>query len=219
MKRFNLLAALLTLSLCLTSCLSITKSKAKGAIEERTFPLTEEVIALALSNGVDVTVDSTLPSNEIRVRTHTDIFDILELQIEDSTLEIGLKSSSLYAEVFEVRIPELSITTIAMSGGCDLEWDSCQATDLTIAISGGADCEIKGSCETLSVAISGGADADLDELVAQSVTVAASGGADVEVHATRALTIQASGGADVTYKGNPEIKDIHTSGGADVYHE
>lgn len=219
MKRFNILVALLTLSLCLTSCLSIAKSKAKGAIEERTFPLTEEVIALALSNGVNVTVDSTLPSNEIRVRTHTDIFDILELQVEDSTLEICLKSSSLYAEVFEVRIPELSITTIAMSGGCDLEWDSCQATDLTIAISGGADCEIKGSCETLSVAISGGADADLDELVAQSVTVAASGGADVEVYATRALTIQASGGADVTYKGNPEIKDIHTSGGADVYHE
>jgi hypothetical protein len=86
-----------------------------------------------------------------------------------------------------------------------------------VSISGGADIEIKGICRYLTVAASGGADADLDELPSEYVEVAASGGADVEVYAIKSLTVNASGGADVSYKGNPENKDISKSGGADVY--
>ena len=226
------------ITVALTSCINIISSTnlSEAPIEERTFPITEQVTAIAASHGADVIVDPTLAASEMRVTTHTDIFDILECDIKNETLSIGLTSNSLRAKTFEVRIPILAYKDIAVSGGSDFKWDNCVAEELSIAasggadvditsqsskinlaISGGADAEISGRCITLVVAASGGADASLEELIANDVTVAASGGADVTVHATESLVVEASGGADVAYTGNPTTKDINRSGGADVY--
>lgn len=226
------------ITIALTSCINIISSTnlSEAPIEERTFPITEQVTAIAASHGADVIVDPTLAASEMRVTTHTDIFDILECDIKDETLSIGLTSNSLRAKTFEVRIPILAYKDIAVSGGSDFKWNNCVAEELSIAasggadvditsqsskinlaISGGADAEISGRCITLVVAASGGADASLEELIANDVTVAASGGADVTVHATESLVVEASGGADVAYTGNPTTKDINRSGGADVY--
>jgi hypothetical protein len=234
MKRISLIP----ITIALTSCINIISSTnlSEAPIEERTFPITEQVTAIAASHGADVIVDPTLAASEMRVTTHTDIFDILECDIKNETLSIGLTSNSLRAKTFEVRIPILAYKDIAVSGGSDFKWNNCVAEELSIAasggadvditsqsskinlaISGGADAEISGRCITLVVAASGGADASLEELIANDVTVAASGGADVTVHATESLVVEASGGADVAYTGNPTTKDINRSGGADVY--
>ena len=234
MKRISLIL----ITIALTSCINIISSTnlSEAPIEERTFPITEQVTAIAASHGADVIVDPTLAASEMRVTTHTDIFDILECDIKNETLSIGLTSNSLRAKTFEVRIPILAYKDIAVSGGSDFKWNNCVAEELSIAasggadvditsqsskinlaISGGADAEISGRCITLVVAASGGADASLEELIANDVTVAASGGADVIVHATESLVVEASGGADVAYTGNPTTKDINRSGGADVY--
>ena len=234
MKRISLIL----ITIALTSCINIISSTnlSEAPIEERTFPITEQVTAIAASHGADVIVDPTLAASEMRVTTHTDIFDILECDIKNETLSIGLTSNSLRAKTFEVRIPILAYKDIAVSGGSDFKWNNCVAEELSIAasgganvditsqsskinlaISGGADAEISGRCITLVVAASGGADASLEELIANDVTVAASGGADVTVHATETLVVEASGGADVAYTGNPTTKDINRSGGADVY--
>lgn len=234
MKRISLIL----ITIALTSCINIISSTnlSEAPIEERTFPITEQVTAIAASHGADVIVDPTLAASEMRVTTHTDIFDILECDIKNETLSIGLTSNSLRAKTFVVRIPILAYKDIAVSGGSDFKWNNCVAEELSIAasggadvditsqsskinlaISGGADAEISGRCITLVVAASGGADASLEELIANDVTVAASGGADVTVHATESLVVEASGGADVAYTGNPTTKDINRSGGADVY--
>lgn len=234
MKRISLIL----ITIALTSCINIISSTnlSEAPIEERTFPITEQVTAIAASHGADVIVDPTLAASEMRVTTHTDIFDILECDIKNETLSIGLTSNSLRAKTFEVRVPILAYKDIAVSGGSDFKWNNCVAEELSIAasggadvditcqsskinlaISGGADAEISGRCITLVVAASGGADASLEELIANDVTVAASGGADVTVHATETLVVEASGGADVAYTGNPTTKDINRSGGADVY--
>ena len=234
MKRISLIL----ITIALTSCINIISSTnlSEAPIEERTFPITEQVTAIAASHGADVIVDPTLAASEMRVTTHTDIFDILECDIKNETLSIGLTSNSIRAKTFEVRIPILAYKDIAVSGGSDFKWNNCVAEELSIAasggadvditsqsskinlaISGGADAEISGRCITLVVAASGGADASLEELIANDVTVAASGGADVTVHATETLVVEASGGADVAYTGNPTTKDINRSGGADVY--
>lgn len=234
MKRISLIL----ITIALTSCINIISSTnlSEAPIEERTFPITEQVTAIAASHGADVIVDPTLAASEMRVTTHTDIFDILECDIKNETLSIGLTSNSLRAKTFEVRIPILAYKDIAVSGGSDFKWNNCvseelsiaasggadvditsQSSKINLAISGGADAEISGRCITLVVAASGGADASLEELIANDVTVAASGGADVAVHATESLVVEASGGADVAYTGNPTTKDINRSGGADVY--
>lgn len=212
---FTAIAAL-TLSSCIT--ISGRDERASGPIEERMFNIEGDIRALASSCGADVTVDSTLPRGQVRVVTNSDIYDIINIKVEESTLEIGLKSGEhLRADTFEVYVPIYDYNTLAISSGSDFDWEGCNVDTLTIAISAGADAEISGQCKSLTVAASAGADANLVELISESAVVTASAGADVEVHATESLTIAASAGADVSFAGNPTNKDIHTSSGADVY--
>ncbi len=235
MKR---LLTILTATLCLASCTIVIGERAKGEIIEKTLTISDEPVALAISHGFDVVVDATLPRGEVRVTTHSDIMDMVDIRVEEATLNIKLKSTKLRAETLSVRVPEYDYNTVAISGGADLQWHDSKAKMLTVAasggadvdivtvselvtlsVSGGADVELKGSSKQLSVAASGGADVDTSELKAENVEVSASGGADVDVYASNSLTVEASGGADVSYEGNPATKNINTSGAADVWHE
>ena len=207
-------------ALTLTSCITISgvSERASGPIEERIITIDGDIFALASSCGAYVVVDSSVPRGQVRVVTNSDIFDKLDIKVEESTLEIGLKpGNNLRSDTFEVYVPAYDYNTLAISSGSNFEWEGCSGEVLTIAISAGADAEIDGTCQMLTVAASAGSDADLAELIAESVTVTASAGADVSVYATESLTIAASAGADVSFGGNPKHKDIHTSSGADVY--
>ena len=235
MKR---LLTILTAALCLASCTIVVGELAKGEIIEKSIAISGEPVALAISCGFDVVVDPTLPRGEVRVSTHSDLMDFVDITMKDATLNIKLKSTKLRAETLSVRIPEYDYNTVAISGDADLKWHSSKARMLTVAasggadvaittesemitlaVSGGADTVIKGTSKQLSVTASGGADVDTSELKAESVEVSASGGADVEVYAVNSLTVEASGGADVSYAGNPTTKNITCSGAADVWHD
>lgn len=221
------------IALLAVSC--IVQQPAVGAIEEYDYTISGEVKALSTSGGVDVIVDNTLQPGKVRVRTHTDVIESVEVYTKGATLYIEQTTCKLRPKVLEVRIPDYGYESVAASGGSDIVWCDCNVPMLTVAASGGADIDIEansdsitlstsggadveicGSSRQLDVAASGGTDVNTERLVAEHVTVSASGGADVEVHATKSITILASGGADVTYSGNPEIKDINVSGGADV---
>lgn len=237
MKKITLILSVLALSSCINIGANI--KLAKGPIEERTILITEGVTALAASHGASITVDYSLAPNEVRVKTHSDIFDILKIEVEESTLAIGLEPHSLCAETFEVRIPALAYNDIAMSGGSDLLWCNSAVESLTIAASGGADVELNGGVFTnLNLVASGGTDTNLSNIKAGSVDIAASGGADVEIKGQCTdLNITISGGADadleelfaehasVTASGGSDTSvyaskslTIEASGGADVFY-
>ena len=145
-------------ALCATACVPV--QKAQGDIEERTITITEDIDALAISSGFDVTVDPTLPRGEMVVKTHSDIFDKLDVGVEGTVLKIGIGKHSLRADTLEARIPAHDYNTIAISAGADLKWECCDVEGLSIATAAGADVEIEGKCINLSVAASAGSNAD-----------------------------------------------------------
>lgn len=218
MKQNTLLIGLLSL-LALSSCIHLNLNTAKGEVVERTVVFTEDINAVAISSGIEVTVDPTLPRGEVRILTNTDVHDIMVIEVKEQTLHLGLnlRPKSLIATTLKVRIPAYDYHSVAISSGSELEWECCDVPSLTVAASSGSDVEIKGYCKVLTAAASSGADLDLDELIAEDVTVAASSGADAEVHATTQLMASASSGADITYSGNPTIKELTTSSGADIH--
>lgn len=216
MKRISLLIYALTAAL--TSCININAhlDSAKGEVVERTITFTEDITSVAVSSGIDVTVDPTLPRGEVHILTHTDVQDLVAVTVENNSLDIKLSPMSLCAEVLEVRIPAYDFNSVATSGGSDFTWECCAAQTLNIAASSGSDIEIKGHCKVLNAAASSGADLDLEELITENVTVAASSGSDVHIHATMQLTANATSGADITYSGDPQHTHVNTSSGADI---
>lgn len=229
--------ALISVALCAVSCIS-SVPYAEGEIEERTYTIEGDITALAASAGFDVVVDATLPKGEVRITTHSDLFEDVEVAVENNSINLKIKSFSRRPKTLKATVPDYNYEAVAISGGVDLLWEGCLSRNLTLAasggaeakitaietenltvvVSGGADAEIEGACNILSAAVSGGADLMAGVLEAKSADVVASGGADAVVCATESLNIAASGGADVVYIGEPEHTDIKTSGGASVSH-
>ncbi|MBQ5829995.1 MAG: DUF2807 domain-containing protein [Alistipes sp.] len=229
--------ALISVALCAVSCIS-SVPYAEGEIEERTYTIEGDITALAASAGFDVVVDATLPKGEVRITTHSDLFEDVEVAVENNSINLNIKSFSRRPKTLKAIAPDYNYDAVAISGGVDLLWEGCyspnltlaasggadakitaiETENLTVAVSGGADVEIEGICNILSAAVSGGADLMAGTLEAKSADVVASGGADAVVCATESLNIAASGGADVVYIGEPEHTDIKTSGGASVSH-
>lgn len=227
---------------------------AVGEVVEHKIDINSDVDALCISSSFNVIVDDTMPQGEVRVVTHTDMLEFLDIDTEGTTLNIELTTWALRAEVLDVYIPAYEYGAVAISGGANLTWRGCNVPSLAVAVSGGADIDIcstskevaiavsggadiemtahsekiaisasggtdiniSGSCKTLDIAASGGTDIDIANLIAEDVSVTALGGADIEVYASNSLKVEASGGADVTYAGNPPLRDIKKSGGADI---
>ena len=184
---------------------------------ECTYILDEELLAsLELSGGVDVVVDTAMAKNKVRVVSNTDDFSKLVVKAEKGRLVISSKRELGNIE-YKAYVPACAYSAVAVAGGSDLEWNYCDVDDLAVTVSGGADCEIKGRCNSLAVAASGGADVDMDELVAGNVSVVASGGADTSLYAVKTIAVTASGGSDVYVEGTPQITGWNVSGGADVH--
>ncbi|MBO5830429.1 MAG: DUF2807 domain-containing protein [Alistipes sp.] len=184
----------------------------------KTYTLYEDISALVISNGVDVIVDDALPHDQVYALTNANNFNKLSVKVNDGTLHIGV---STFTAIFGytrclVYVPSVAYERVEMGGGGDFSWDSCNSDVLSVAVSGGSDCQIKGVTQKLSIDSSGGADVKCGELEAEDVTIDASGGSDVDAVANSTLSLTASGGADIHIKGNPQIVHWDISGGADV---
>ena len=183
----------------------------------KTYTLYEEISALKISNGVDVIVDDALPHDQVYALTNANNFNRLSVEVNDGTLHIGGVSISIFGcKRCVVYVPSLAYKSVALKGGSDFSWDNCNSNVLSVSVSGGSDCYIKGVAQKLSIDSSGGADTECGELEAEDVTINASGGSDIDAVANSTLSLTASGGADVHIKGNPQIVHWDVSGGADV---
>ena len=184
----------------------------------KTYTLYEDISALVISNGADVIVDDAMPHDQVYALTNAKNFNRLSVEVIDGTLHIGV---STYTAIFGLKrclvyVPSVAYERVALKGGSDFSWDGCNSDVLSISVSGGSDCYIKGVAQKLSIDSSGGADTECGELEAEDVTINASGGSDIDAVANSTLSLTASGGADIHIKGNPQIVHWDVSGGADV---
>ena len=184
----------------------------------KTYTLYEEISALVISNGADVIVDDALPHDQVYALTNAYNFNRLSVEVNDGTLHIGVSTSIFGYNRCLVYVPSVAYERVALKGGSDFLWNSCNSDVLSISVSGGGDCQIKGVTQQLSIDSSGGADVKCDELEAEDVTINASGGSDCQIKGvTQKLSIDSSGGADVKC-GELEAEDvtIDASGGSDI---
>lgn len=119
------------------------------------------------------------------------------------------------SDVKTIGVLRLNDLSIKASGGSDLKLN-LEAKSLKIACSGGSDLDLKGRVQQLGIASSGGSDVNAYQLIAENVSVTSSGGSDCDVYASKAIKVAASGASDVSYRGNPSVKNIATSGASDV---
>ena len=104
---------------------------------------------------------------------------------------------------------------INISGASNFRGD-IDVNSLTIDQSGASDATITGRTTNLDAEASGASDFKGYDLQSQICTARASGASDIRITVSKELNARASGASDISYKGEPVIKEKHSSGASSV---
>ncbi len=107
--------------------------------------------------------------------------------------------------------------SIGLSGSGSIEMKKINAAEIKIGMSGSGNVTIEGgSAEEISIGQSGSGKLIALELSGESVKIGKSGSGETSIGGTESLTVSSSGSGNVYYKGNPENKNISSSGSSKV---
>jgi hypothetical protein len=93
----------------------------------------------------------------------------------------------------------------------DIQYDAIDARS-----SGGSTMHLSGSANRGILSSSGGSRQNNEDLAVKDAELRSSGGSNLNVGEVEELSARASGGSDIRYEGDPRVRDIDETGGADV---
>jgi hypothetical protein len=93
----------------------------------------------------------------------------------------------------------------------DIQYDAIDARS-----SGGSTMHLSGSANRGILSSSGGSRQNNEDLAVKDAELRSGGGSTLNVGVVEELSARASGGSDIRYEGNPRVRDIDETGGADV---
>jgi hypothetical protein len=175
-------------------------------------------------------------ANRVVVRADDNIAPLIETDVRDRTLVIGLRPGSSFRtrSRIEVQVQAKAMQGVTLRGAGDIRVDRVDAQvfeatlqgsgdinvgelhagAVAVSISGNGDLRAKGDAGTLGVVIDGNGDLHFADLVAKTVAVSIRGNGDARVHAVEELQVSISGSGDVRYRGAPKITKAISGSGA-----
>ncbi|MGN6533683.1 MAG: head GIN domain-containing protein [Ginsengibacter sp.] len=104
---------------------------------------------------------------------------------------------------------------IKLSGACDVKGNiSFENVDLNL--SGASTAKVNGTVSNIKIAATGASDVKNYDLVADNCIADISGASDIKITVNKSLNAKASGASSLYYKGNPEKKDVSSSGASSI---
>lgn len=104
---------------------------------------------------------------------------------------------------------------LRLSGACDIS-GAIKVSNMTMDLSGASTVKITGHVDNLKLESSGASDVKNYDLVVENCIAKISGASDVKITVTNSISASASGASSLYYKGNPEKKDVATSGASSI---
>lgn len=104
---------------------------------------------------------------------------------------------------------------IKLSGACDIK-GTVNIVDMQINLSGASTVQINGTVQNLKIEAGGASDVKNYDLVVDNCEADLSGASDVKLTINKSLSAKASGASTLYYKGNPERKDVSSSGASNI---
>jgi hypothetical protein len=161
---------------------------------------------IGVSTGIDVILRQGA-NFSVEVETDDDIDELLT-EVVDDTLRIYWERGNWLTfgllDWFDDNEASVTVTLPVLE---------------RVVTSGGAEVYGEGTFtgNNLVIRTSGGGGVRLD-IAMDDVEASTSGGSDIRVTVVDSLTARASGGSDISYEGDPQDRDIDSSGGADIRH-
>jgi hypothetical protein len=104
---------------------------------------------------------------------------------------------------------------IKLSGACDVK-GNINFEDADLSLTGASTVKVNGNVTNLKIDASGASDVKNYDLVADNCVADISGASDIKITINKSLNARASGASSLFYKGNPERKDVSSSGASSI---
>ena len=104
---------------------------------------------------------------------------------------------------------------VKLSGACDIR-GPVKITNLILDLSGASTAKINGAAQNLKLNASGASDVKNYDLETENCIAKLSGASDVRIRITSSISASASGASSLYYKGNPDRKEVATSGASSI---
>lgn len=104
---------------------------------------------------------------------------------------------------------------ISLSGACEIK-GAIEINNLYLTLNGASTAHIKGTVQNLKINSSGASDLKNYDLIADNCVAELSGASDVKLTINKSVTAIASGASSLYYKGNPDRKEVSTSGASTI---
>jgi hypothetical protein len=242
MKTSNiiLLSFLLLIIAGITASVFIVNSKINKNIIFGDGNITKEIRNVDDFKNLNVTGNFTIYFTQdavqsVRLEADNNIIEHLVIKTEDETLII--KSNSMVkSSNLDVYISSASLKNITLTGGSQFKTQANLVMEemkinanggvsldiqgdfsiLDLFLNAGSTADIKGNCNDFYIQANAGSRLKAKEFNAQNASISATAGSNLEVNATSTLSVEASAGSSVYYYGNPELRNINTSSGANL---
>jgi hypothetical protein len=104
---------------------------------------------------------------------------------------------------------------IKLSGACDIK-GPVKIENLTLNLSGASTVKISGYAQNLNLTASGASDVKNYDLVTENCVANLSGASDVRITVNNSISASASGASSLHYEGNPDKRNVATSGASSI---
>jgi hypothetical protein len=194
-----------------------------------------EFSGIKVGSGIDVFLTQGVPQN-VEVESDENLQEWIRTEIEGTVLHIYTDKNIRLAKTKKVRITCQKIDNIEvssagdvtgltpfktdkleinMSSAGDLKFE-VEANDVNISISSAGNVSLKGKTNTLKADLSSAGDLNAYDLEAKVGDVSVSSAGSARVFVTEEASFRSSSAGDINYKGEPKIREIHTSSAGSV---
>jgi hypothetical protein len=104
---------------------------------------------------------------------------------------------------------------LKLSGASEIK-GAININNLDVNISGASTVKMNGNVQNIKIDASGASDLKNYELVADNCIANLSGASDIKLTVNKSVSVKASGASTFNYKGNPDKRDVNTSGASSV---
>ena len=102
-----------------------------------------------------------------------------------------------------------------LSGACEIK-GAIEIDNVQLNLSGASTVKLSGTVQNLKIDASGASDVKNYDLIVDNCMANISGASDVKLTINKSISAKASGASSLYYKGNPDRKDVSTSGASSI---
>jgi Putative auto-transporter adhesin, head GIN domain len=191
---------------------NVTVAKGPIKTEERTVAAFS---GIAVDAPAEVTF-SPAAKPHVTVTAPADILTLIETDVQDGTLVIGLRGSVVLSSPILVAVGGPGLAAISLAGAGRVKAAGLSGPDLSIALSGSGVVAADGKVGRIGIRLSGSGDVDVAAIRAADVSGAITGSGSISAFASESVEAELTGSGEFIVFGNPPQRATHVTGSGEV---